>query len=289
MTTKNQTANGIVLILLGTICLCISDALAKSLSSFYAPVQLIFLRTLVVAPFLLVFVWRTAGAKALRSRTPRLHLFRGACNVASACLFYLGLRHLALAEATVIAFLAPILVVVLSAWVLRERVLARNWLAVFAGFGGVLFIVDPGAESLSVVALYPLGAAAGYAVMMISANYLDRQETMSTMLLYLVISQLAVSALFVPFFWTDVQPAHWLAIVGIGVASTAGLGLITQAFRTAASTVIAPFDYAAIIWASLIGWFVWNEVPTLGFYAGAALIVVSGIYNTLAHWSVSAK
>jgi len=269
---------GIVCILAGVFCLSISDAIAKHLGQLYSPVQILFMRTALALPVVLALALGLGGRRVLRSTCLPLHLGRGALNIVSAVCFYTGLRHLPLAENSAIAFSAPLFVTALSVWLLKERVDGLRWLAVLLGFGGVLIVARPGAGSLQWAALYPLAAAMLYAVMMLSARAIGKSEGMLTTTFYIVFGQLLSSALVVPWFWRALEWQYMPFFFGIALVSTVGLALITQAFRVAPASVVAPFDYSALGWAALIGWLFWNEIPSGTAYMGMALIVGSGLY-----------
>ncbi|MEI2414598.1 DMT family transporter [Orrella sp. JC864] len=269
---------GIACIMAGIFFLTLSDSLAKWLGQFYAPIQLLFMRGALALPVVTVLVLAWGGRRALRTRYLGTHLLRGAVNVASASCFYLGLTMLPLAETTAIAFAAPLCVTALSVIAFGERVDARAWAAVLIGFVGVLIVVRPGMAGFQPAALLPLATAVGYAVMMVSARRIGPEEGMLTTMFYIALGQVLVSAAAQPWFWQPVQSQHALGIAGIALFSTLGLGLITQGFRIAPASVVAPFDYTGLIWAALIGWLFWDEVPDAWAYTGAALIVGSGLY-----------
>lgn len=268
---------GIACVCAGVFFLTCSDALAKWIGQFYSPIQILFLRAAIALPVVLVMVLALGGRRAVRTSHLGLHLVRGAINVVSATFFYLGLQALPLAEATAIAFSAPLFVTALSVLVLKETVDARRWLAVAVGFAGVLVIVRPGAASFQMAALLPLATAAMYAVMMLTARAIGATESMLTTTLYIVAGQLVCSAVAVPAFWTPLTWSDWPFFVGIALFSTLGLAFITQGFRIGPASVVAPFDYMGLLWASVIGWLVWREAPDWIDTVGAALIVASGV------------
>lgn len=277
-TLQKSSIEGIACILAGMFCLTISDALAKWLGAFYSPLQLLFLRAAIALPLVTALVLGLGGSRALRTRHIGVHLLRGAINVASAFCFYLGLTLLPLAETTAIAFCAPFFVTVISVAFLGEKVPMGGWLALFAGFAGVLVIVRPSPDNIQWAALLPLATALGYAVMMVSAKRISARESMLTTMFYIVLGQLVFASLPLAAVWVPVEWPHLPGFVGIAVCSTAGLGLITQAFRIAPATIVAPFDYSGLIWATLFGWIFWRELPDAWSYAGALMIILSGIY-----------
>lgn len=268
---------GILCILAGMLCLTISDAIAKWLGGTYPPTQILFLRSTVALPFIAAAVLALGGRPALRTHHPRIHLLRGAVNVVSASAFYASLRELPFAEATAISYAAPLCVTLLSVFVLKERVDALRWAAIGLGFAGVLLIVRPGTPSFQPAALLPLVTAALYAAMMITARAIGPGESFLTMAFYIVAAQWVCSATTLPWFWHAPDPNHWPFFAGVALFSTLGLSLITQAFRIAPASVVAPFDYTGLIWATLLGWVFWREAPDALTCIGAAIIVAAGL------------
>jgi len=274
---------GIACITSGIFCLTISDTLAKWLGHMYSPMQILFLRGGLAAIVLLGLAAAVGGRQALQTMHPVIHLLRGALNVAAAYCFYLSLTMLPQAEATAIAFSAPFFVTIISVLFLKERVALGGWLALCIGFAGVMLVVRPSPSHMQWAALLPLATALAYAVMMTTARYIKAQESMLTMMLYLALGQVIFAGpLSVPV-WQPIQSGHLLGFAGIALFSTLGLGLISQAFRVAPASIVAPFDYSGLIWAALFGWLVWHEIPSGWFYMGALLITGSGIYVALFH------
>src|SRR5690606_2853542 len=169
-------------------------------------------------------------------------------------------------------------VVALSRPLLGERVEFRRWLGAIAGFCGVLIVVRPGSASFQTAALLPLATAVGYALMMLTARKIKGPESMLTTMLYIVLAQAVLSAGLQPWFWTPISSAHLPAIVGLSAFSTLGLSLITHGFRIGPVSVVAPFDYSGLLWAGILGWLMWQEVPNTWTYAGGLVIVASGVY-----------
>lgn len=271
------TARGIGCILFGCFCLTVSDGFAKWLGEYFSPLQLVFMRGVIAAPVVALLAARAHGVQALVTAHPLLHLARGAINVAAAFCFYLSLTYIPLAEATAIAFSAPLFVTLLSVMVLKERVGVWAWCAVWTGFAGVLVIVRPGWGSFHPAVFLPLLAAVGYAVMMLTARRISAREPLATTALYIVLAQVAASALLQPWVWRPIDALQFAGMAGLAIFSTLGLTFITHAFRLASPSVVAPFDYSGLIWASLFGWLFWGELLDAWTYVGAALITAGGI------------
>ena len=275
---ESSAAAGIACVAGGIFFLTLSDANAKWLGAHYNPLQILFLRALIALPFVTALALWLSGRRVLRTTHIGLHLTRGAINVVSACCFYLGLRALPLAEATAIAFAAPLFVTALSVLILKERVDGKRWLAVLAGFIGVLIVVRPGTETFQAATLLPLTTALLYAVMMITARGINRAEGMLTTTFYIVVGQVVCSAVALPWVWREPALEHLPYFGAIALFSTLGLALITQGFRIGPASVVAPFDYTGLIWATILGWLIWREAPDAYAYLGAVFIAGSGVY-----------
>ena len=265
----------------GILFLVVNDAFAKWLTAHYHPVQIVFLRNLVALPMVVAVALAVSGSTAVRTRHLRLHAARGLLLVGGSVCFFMGLMYLPLAEATSLIFAAPIFITALSVPLLGEEVGWRRWTAVAVGFVGVLIIVRPGFAAFQPASLFVLATAMFYALIMLSARRISPSEGIWTLMVYLVLFPLLFSALAQPAVWRPVEIGHTPALVALAVCGTLGLGLISQAFRMAPAAVVAPFDYTALLWATLLGWVVWSELPDQWTYAGAAVIIASGVYIIL--------
>ena len=275
--SRDQTGTGIVLMGVGIACLSANDAIAKILVADYSPLQILFLRNVIALPFAILLTVKMGGLGALRSHRPAAHVLRGVLWITATVLFFTSFIHLELAEATALIFVAPLFITAMSAAFLKEHVGWRRWLAVLAGFIGALVAIRPGTAAFQPVSLLPLSAAFIYALLMLGARWVDARESVWTMLLYLCGTAAILSALVVPLVWQPVRLGDLWLFAAIALFGTAGM-MMTQAFRLAPATVVAPLDYTALIWATAFGWLIWNEVPDGATLLGAALIIASGLY-----------
>ncbi|SFC87489.1 DMT family transporter [Tropicimonas isoalkanivorans] len=272
-------AQGIVLMCVGVAFLSANDAIAKSLTSGYSPLQILFMRNLIALPFTMVIALIMGGPSALRSHRPLAHLLRGALWVGAAMMFFTSFIYLGLAEATALIFVAPFFMTLISALFLGEHVGWRRWLAVLTGFLGVLVIIRPGGATFQLISLLPVATALVYAMLMLSARWVDRRESVWTLLVYLTGAGALLSALVVPFVWVPVRSEDLWLFAGIAMCGTVGMTLMTQAFRVAPAVVVAPLDYTGLLWATLFGWLIWRESPDSMTVMGAAIIIGSGVFT----------
>lgn len=278
---RDKAMAGIVMMCAGIACLSVNDAIAKFLIETYSPLQILFLRNIIALPFAIAITVRMSGVSALRSSRPAPHLLRGFLWVVATIMFFTSFAHLDLAEATALIFVAPLFITAISALFLKEQVGWRRWLAVIAGFVGVLVVIRPGSAAFQLVSLLPVATAFIYALLMLGARLVDPDESAWTMLLYMTGASALLSALVVPFVWTPVQVEDMWFFAGIALFGTAGMALMTQAFRVAPAVIVAPFDYTGMIWATALGWLFWNEIPDTAAFLGAAIIIASGIFILL--------
>lgn len=270
---------GIAGIVAGMFAVSIMDALAKWLGAGYPIAELVFFRNLFALPPVFFILWQQrGGVAALRPRWRFGHLLRALFGLGAIFAFFTGLRHLPLAEAISIAFAAPLFVTALSVPILGERVGARRWAAVVVGFLGVLIMTRPGAEAFRPEAFYILAAALSYALAMLVTRRLARSDTTPAIMLSGICISLVVSGLALPFGWrTPLGLDFWLFVL-LGLVGGIGMYFMTQAYRHAPAAVIAPFDYTALIWGTVFGWLVWQELPGANVWLGAAVVIASGLY-----------
>lgn len=283
-----HTAGGIAFMCAGVASLCVNDAIAKSLTDSYSPLQILFMRNIIALPLAILLTVKMSGVSALRSHRPVAHFLRGFLWIAATMFFFTSLIHLGLAEATAIIFVAPLFITAISALFLKEHVGWRRWLAVLIGFLGVLIVVRPGGAAFQPASLLPVGAAVVYALLMIGSRWVDARESVWTLLLWLTGTGAVLSALLVPFVWVPVRGEHIWLFAGVAVFGTAGMTMMSQAFRMAPAAVVAPLDYTALIWATGLGFFIWGDIPDLATYVGAAIIIASGVYIILRESRVKA-
>jgi len=265
----------------GVACLSVNDAIAKTLTQGYSPLQILFLRNIIALPFTMLIALRMGGAGALLSYRPMAHLLRGVLWIGATILFFTSIMHLGLAEATALIFVAPLFITAISAIFLGEHVGRRRWLAVLAGFVGVLIVIRPGTTTFQLVSLLPVATAFVYALLMISARWVDARESVWTLLFYLTGSSALLSSFIVPFVWNPIRVEDLWLFASIAIFGTAGMTLMTQAFRLAPAAVVAPIDYTALLWATALGWLIWNEVPDTLTFLGAFVIISSGVFIIL--------
>jgi drug/metabolite transporter (DMT)-like permease len=270
---------GIALILVSTVFLGVSDATAKYLSATLPSIEIAWIRFLVFA--LIMVPAMVPGTRLYSLGTSRLplQLMRGAMLLGSSLFFISGLRYLPIAEASATGFVSPLFVTALSILFLGERVGIRRWLATAAGLVGVLIILRPGTSAFHPAAFFPVVSAFAWASTLIMTRMMSGRELALTTMTYSAIAGVIILSCLVPFVW--VAPGWHEVLLGvlIGLTSTAGQWIVILAFRYADASVLAPFSYTQLLWASMLGFLLFGEVPGLWTVVGAAIIVASGLYT----------
>jgi drug/metabolite transporter (DMT)-like permease len=270
---------GIALILASTVFLGLSDVTAKYLSASLHPIEITWIRFLVFALIMMPAMISGSPLYALKTDRRKLHFLRGATVLGSSLFFITGLKFLPIAEASATGFVAPLFVTALSIVFLNEVVGLRRWIATGVGLLGVIIVLRPGTSAFHPAAFFPLISALCWACTLIMTRMLSGTERAITTMTYSSIAGVCILSLLVPFVW--VTPT-WQAVafgVFIGIASTAGQWIVVMAFRYADASVLAPFSYTQLVWVSVLGFFVFGEVPDVWTVTGAAFIVASGLYT----------
>jgi drug/metabolite transporter (DMT)-like permease len=256
------------------------DAMVKYLAARgYSTWQLVFCRSLFSFVVILPLVHAQGGRRALVTRRPLDHLFRGAVGMAALWCWFYAYRNIPLADAYALSFSAPLFMTVLSVPMLREQVGGHRWSAVLVGLAGVLIMVQPGGGVFDVSALVVLLSAFLYALAIILLRGLGATETTLGTVFYFTLFCTVVSAASLPF--TGRLPQSWGdagLLVAIGLLGGAAQLFLTEAYRCAPVSVVAPFDYSAMLWAVLLGLVVFDERPGWPVLSGAAVVIASGLY-----------
>ena len=253
------------------------NATAKYLTESYPVPQVVWARY----AFHLLAVAVLLGPRlpgVMATRRLRLHLGRSVLLLLTTGLFFSGLSLVALADATAMMFVAPLLVTALSIPLLGETVGWRRWAGVAVGFTGALIIIRPGMGVMQTAILLPLGAATFHAVYQIATRALGRTDSALSIIAYTPLIGALVMSVIVPFFWTAPDPKGGALMVLLGVLGGIGHFALIKAFQAAPASVVSPFGYTNLIWATVFGFVIWGHLPDLATVAGAAVIVASGIY-----------
>ncbi len=270
---------GIALLCAAVACFACLDASAKWVNRTADPLQTAAIRYLGSFLVTVAFLnpWTRPGI--LRSRRPWLQCARALLLVLTTLCAFFALRHLPLTTNTSIGFAAPLIVTIIAGPLLGERLGPSRIAAVLVGFAGVLVVTRPGGEGFHPAMLIALAGALASALYSVATRSLAARDPTETTLLYAGLVGAGVFLPVLPFVWvTPAEPRTWMLLAGIVLLGTVGHGLLTLAHRRAPASVLAPFFYAQLLWASLLGLAVFGEVPDRWTLGGGAVVLASGLY-----------
>ena len=286
---------GVASLLVGLGALATQDVLFKVMSGRYSVFEILFLRgcftVLVLRAVLLVLRF----PRPLHTERLGTQYLRGGLLCSALSCYCLALSAMPLLDAVAVFFAAPLIATSLSPWLLGERVSAGQWGAVILGFVGMLVMIGPGAGTFQAGAGFALTAAVFYALSNIVSRSLGRTDRAATTAYYTVFMYVVVSAIGVVAIeiagvdysagnvvvaraWREPDWFDLGLLAGSGFAVALGFFCLAQAYRFASIPVLAPVEYTSLVWAGLLGYLIWDEVPTRLTLIGATLIVVSGWY-----------
>jgi S-adenosylmethionine uptake transporter len=268
---------GIALACAGYSLFAIQDAVVKWLVADYSVPQILFMRSIIIVAFAALMVRRLRHPSILKSPHRKSLVLRAGLMLSAWLAYYSAARHLGLAEITTMYFSAPVIVVILSIFVLKEHVGPVRWLACLGGFAGVILAANPTQAPSLVPAGMVLFAGFCWAWSVILVRLVSRTEStlnqmMATSLLFIV----ACGAV-LPFVWKTPDLFGWVLMIGLGLVAAAGQYLLYEGFRYAPASTLAPIEYSGLVWAFLYGYLIWSDVPTLNVIVGALLIVFSSL------------
>jgi drug/metabolite transporter (DMT)-like permease len=275
---SSATRNGIALTLLAMLCFAAMDGVSKVLAGALSIPQILWVRYIVFTLLALAVLRRKGIGNVWRSSQPLLQGARAALLVVENGLFVLAFKFLPLADVHAIAAAAPLLVIALSVPMLGETVGLRRWLAVTAGFIGVLLIVRPGFQEISAPILIAIAGALLWALYQILVRLCARTDNSDTTWLWSAVIGLLVTSGVGPFTWVWPDAQGWLLLVAIAVLGSAAHLALIHALTIAEASVLQPFGYTLLLWAALIGYLWFGDVPDSWTLTGAAIILLSGVY-----------
>lgn len=275
----NDNLRGIAFMFLAMFALSCLDASAKALIADYSVWQIIFLRNLFALVPVLIFVWRAGGFANLRTHRLPQHFARAMLGMAMMALFFTSLATLKLADAIAIAFVAPLITTALSGPLLGDSVGRHRWSAIFIGLIGVLVMVRPGTGAFQPAAMLVLGGIFFYSLAMLWSRRLSRTESSAAIACYYTFSTILMSGIILAFTgWRTPTPEAWGLFLIAGVGGGIGMFCLAEAYRFGEPASVAPMEYSTMIWALLLGWLFWQELPDGPVYAGAVLVIGAGLY-----------
>jgi drug/metabolite transporter (DMT)-like permease len=275
-------AHALPLFLAAGVLLSSLDTTAKYLVRDHSVFLVVWARYVGQMAIVTPFARHRAGPDFWRTRHLRMQLLRSTCLVAATACFFTGLRYLPLAEASAITFLAPVLIVILAQPLLGERPTRVRWLAVAMGFAGVLVLLRPGSVAFQPAAILLLGCALFNGLYYVLTRKVTG-DSVHTTLFYSALVGAVGSTLALPLASDSapLTPFAALLLVLMGLFAGTGHWLMTRAYLIAPASLLTPFTYAQMVWATMFGYLVFGQIPDRWSFAGMAIIVASGVMLAL--------
>jgi drug/metabolite transporter (DMT)-like permease len=279
----------ILLKIASALLFAVMQALVRWLGEAIPLGQVVFFRSaFAILPVVLIFAWRGELAAAVHTSRPLGQLWRGTISVVGMFLNFAALARLPLVDATAISFAAPLITVAFAALLLGERVRIYRWSAVAVGFAGVLVMLWPhfdlahfmvaGSAATTIGAICALGAAFTNAGSVIQTRILTNTESTSSIVFYFSLICALGGLATLPLGWTMPNGGQLAALIALGVLGGLAHIMLTESYRFASASVIAPFDYTTMLWAFLLGYALFGEVPTKYVFIGAIIVAAAGLF-----------
>ena len=297
MSTSNNNPKGILLILIGMAIFSIQDALIKFVFEDTALYELYFGRTLTALILLLLFLKFTNQKLILKAHYPYLAVFRVVCFFFGFSFFYISLTFMSLAMANALFFSSPFFISILAMIFLKEKIGIRRWLGISVGFLGVYIVLDPNFDDFNYMKLSPVACALCYAISMTITKYTSDKDNVYTQMSHLYIGAIIISILFFIFtgegqFNTSSDPTfqfifrEWFSnfdytfhyIVLMGILASIAFTCVFKAYSNYSTSITSIFEYSLIIWSIIIGYFLFDDMPTIRTIIGVIIVISAGVY-----------
>ena len=275
--------------LISALLFAAMSALVRQLGDVAPVGQMVFFRSaFAILPVVVIYAIRGELATAVRTNRPLGQLGRGLLSVCGMFTNFSSLTRLPLADATAISFASPLITVALAAVVLKERVRIYRWSAVLIGFAGVIVMLIPhfdisayagaGGAVAAVGSIFAITSAFCNAGTVIQTRRLTQTETTSSIVFYFSLVCAIAGALTLPFAWHSPNAHELAALVALGILGGLAHIFLTESYRFAPASVVAPFDYSSLLWALLLGYWLFGELPDTLVYVGAAIVTAAGLF-----------
>jgi drug/metabolite transporter (DMT)-like permease len=276
----NRTGLGAIYTIAAMFGFASMDAMSKLLVQDYAITQVLWIRYAFYTLFALAVTRRHGGWRVvLRSRRPWLQAGRGVLAVIEAAVFVAAFYFLPLADTHAVAATSPLIVIALAVVMLGERAGLRRWLAVGAGFAGVLLIIRPGFQTLEWPLLLPLVGALLWGLYQILVRLCAQVDRPETTLLWSALAGLGATTLVGPWQWQTPDLYAWTLLIGIAALGSLSHFALIKALDYAEAGAVQPYSYMLLVWAAVLGFVVFGDIPDVWTVAGAIIVVMSGLYT----------
>jgi drug/metabolite transporter (DMT)-like permease len=275
----SNNALGALLTMLAMLCFAGMDAMSKWLVADYSVGQMMWIRYILLCLFAWFVVRRQGLRAAFRTTRPVLQIVRSLIAVVEGAMFVLAFRYLPLADTHAVAATSPLIVIALGVLFLGERAGPARWLAVAAGFIGVLLIVRPGFRSLEWPLLLPLVGAVMWAGYQILTRLASLSDSPGTSLLWSAVVALIATSFVGPVYWQWPSPLAWTLMIVISLMGAVAHYALIKALDYAEAGAVQPYAYTLLVWVTILGFMLFGDVPDIWTIIGAAIVVLSGLYT----------
>lgn len=276
-TDGNLVLAGVLLMLLGDFLFSLNDAMGKWLVASFSVGQILVIRSLGSFIILAPMIARQGSDALFRIERPPLQFLRIVMTTADVGLFYAAVAYLPLADVMTFYMAGPIYVAAISHFFLGERIGWRRWLAVFAGFVGVLIALKPSTAMFSWPSLFGLCGSLAFAMTLVLGRRL-RQTNDATLVAWQTVGALIAGLVLSIGNWRSASTLDFVAMLALGVVAGSAHMLITRSLKLAPASLLAPLQYTLLIWALAFGFFFFGDIPDIQVFLGAAIIVLAGLF-----------
>ena len=297
MSSRNNNPKGILFILTGMALFSVQDSLIKYIFEDTALYELYFGRTLTALILLALYLKITSQKLVMKTYYPLLTTVRVICFFFGFSFFYISLTYMSLAMANALFFSSPFFISILAILFLGEKVGIRRWLAIIVGFLGVYIVLNPNFENFDYTKLAPVACALFYAISMTITKITSDKDSVYSQMFHLYIGAIGISIIFFIFTgkgqfntfsdptlqfilreWFTNPTYSWPFILIMGLVASLSFYFVFSAYSIASPSVVSLFEYSLIIWAIIIGYLLFNDIPTVRTFIGVALIIGAGVY-----------
>ena len=294
-------AIGIIFMMLGQLSFSINDTLIKEIvidnKNNLSIINILFLRGILTTSFIFLYLKFYEKKNILNVFKIKKYHLRGIYEVLTAVCFFTGLILLPVAEVYTLLMTNPFFVTIFAFIFLKEKVGIRRWLGIAVGFLGVYIVLDPNFEDFNYMKLAPVACSLCYAISMTITKYTSEKDNVYTQMSHLYIGAIIISILFYVFAgkgqfnvfsdptfqfifreWFSNPSFAWPFIIGMGFVGAFSFYCVFSAYSVASPSVVSLFEYSLIIWAIIIGYILFDNIPTLRTFVGVTLIIGAGIY-----------
>ena len=255
------------------------DVIVKLLTENFDTPQIVFLRSVFALPFAFMICYQQKVISQLKNPLWGWQVYRGLLTAGAHFGFFFGLIYLDLVTALMLAYISPVLIVLVAHLLLGERVSLRRWLGVMCAFSGVIVILDPSALSLEPSMLAILASTACWALLSISNRQLSDRLDPSILAFYTSPMSILIGAALMTDGWNSPDLMEWCLFILMAFLGAATHFFAALAYKYAQASAVAPFEYSNLIWASLAVWIIWGDLPQAIIWVGGALIIVGGLIS----------